>query len=302
MHKYLAAVVSRCKALLVKKFGPLPILGIAVALFFLIAGIFFQNWLADQGKALKQGWSVLMGTPIRFFGLLTFLVLVGLMLVAFVDTSPVAAVLKEWLNRKKLLKRKPLTVEERLLIRPLRAGWEQYCKPISEYQESFFWDYRNAVGNDDWPWFKLTRPIQQRAEASRKEMAVVIEESSNSPFKNVKDGLAVWYQAYMELTDLMAQMRATESRIKDDVKLAAKLEEYRRYHAGFRKEMLNLAHGMTEYSDLRLFSDTHIEWRLFNQVTAEFLLASPGPQSKGETTPKPSASDSVAPPPPADGS
>jgi hypothetical protein len=252
---------------------------LALGFGFLLSS--FLNWRFD-GWASKKLWEPLMrflealiGLPVGPVGLVVALGILAFFLLALLDSSPIATILKERLNRSP--KPKPLTTDQRLLIGPLRAGWLQYCRPITDCQLSLFGSYQSVLGGDEWRWSKLVRPLEKRVQATKAELDKILAEDSNVSLEQVKNGLAKWYGDYLDLADAMANMRDSEVAISGEAKLQNKLADFRRNHAYFRDEMLKLANGMPEYADLALFSDMHIEWRIHNRVTAEFLLG-PSPQ------------------------
>jgi hypothetical protein len=123
MRKYLSEAWARLWGFLVNRYGPLPLVGVGFAVFFLLIGIFAEEWLGLRWQEFVNGWQALLDLRIGFFGLVVFALLIGLMFLAFIDTSPVALVFRQWLNRNKTKASVILTLDEKEAIARLRTLW-----------------------------------------------------------------------------------------------------------------------------------------------------------------------------------
>jgi hypothetical protein len=127
-------IATRIEALLHARTRRKLLLAAAVSGVIAVLQIFVSDWMdANVWEPLKTGLRVLRDEPIGYGGLVLLVVLVLSILIALIDTSPTAAVLREWRHEREG-KRRPLTAVELNENEAVRQTWigepQQACESV----------------------------------------------------------------------------------------------------------------------------------------------------------------------------
>lgn len=91
----------RVRDLGMTRYGPRPLIGLAFLVALSTLGIWREKWIADTALPyLAHGIQLLSGLSVGFFGALLFVWLIGLLTLAFIESSPVVASAQKWFHRR----------------------------------------------------------------------------------------------------------------------------------------------------------------------------------------------------------
>jgi hypothetical protein len=248
MHR----ATGRLREFLYRMYGPRPLVGIAVVLLTALVGSLFWDWITQEAiPYVVGGMKVLLGLPIGFFGA----VLVGTILVlaalAFVDTSPTAAVMKEWLAVGKKPRSRPLGEADRALIQPLRTVWNRHGQIAAACLNDLFRDVAYEMKRKAY-WAELLDRKVQELEAGRQAMSEAVSDSSTMQIDDVRLTFNEMYAAYLGACRWLARIDA------NDVKIAEgphkeRLEAWRRLHHTFHDKLADLLELPLQRGSLKIW-------------------------------------------------
>ena len=228
----------------------------AVALLLWLATVFFERWMDEAiWPRLGWGWRTLMDQRLGTIGVLLGAMLLSCLVLSFVDTSPNAAVLKEWLNRRSGRRRKP-SVEERADIERVRALWGSVNEPMppQEAATKLYLLLSHAVeffgpAQQNRPFAHLMSEPLRRLHVAIAGMRTALDAKPPS-FEEVQGALWVLRAAYGDAALLVNHGRTRDSHFLsdndnelNDKNWVPALKRWRELHPSFAEMYVGLSTG-----------------------------------------------------------
>ena len=244
--------ISRLQDFLFKKLGKRPVIGFTL----LIATIIFEavtgNWLTETFiPYVVGGLKQLAGFPVGYYGLALVGLLAVLIVAAFVDTSPTAAVLSQWLKRRQHSKPRPLDVAELALVQDLRTVWNRYGLASADSLYSLFQDVVHET-KEAMYWGDLLDPKVQELGEAKLEMHGAVALDSTLSIAEVRERFNRMYRAYLAACRWLARIED-----HDHVKLeryTERLHRWRDLHRLFRDKLEDLVQQPAHNRTLAIYS------------------------------------------------
>ncbi len=195
---YPQSVHDRVRTFLAARYGKRGTVGLALLAGAYLSNHYFDEWLT--GKVLPYLWRQLQALaelPVGIVGLLLATLVAALIVVGFVDTSPTAAVLREWLASKK---QKPLALsrEESESIQPIRALWNLHGAQAAEVLLTLFAEVEEALRQEHY-WAELLREVQVDFRTHCQRIAEATAMDSKIPLVEVRARFDAFFSAYLKV-------------------------------------------------------------------------------------------------------
>ena len=244
--------ISRLQDFLFKNLGKRPVIGFALLVAAIIFAAVTGNWLTETFiPSVFGGLKQLAGLPVSYFGLALVGLLAVLMIAAFVDTSPTAAVLSDWLRRRQQSKPRPLDAAELALVQDLRTVWNRYGVAASDSLHSLFQDVVHETKEATY-WGDLLDPKVQELGEAKLEMHGAVAPDSTLSIAEVRERFNRMYRAYLTACRWLARIED-----HDHVKLdryTERLHRWRDVHRIFRDKLEDLVQQPAHHRTLAIYS------------------------------------------------
>lgn len=237
MLKYISAGFSRAQEFLHAKYGRRPLVKAAIWVAVALAGIFLGSYIEGLWPYVRDSINQFLALPIGFYGLVIIGVILWLILLAFLDTSPTVAAVKEWRARRKQAKPRPLTWEEQQIILPLRNLWNLQGKAstnslreLCRYLQNI-WKFSDKYGR------LLNYPLDELEEGTKRMNEAVADDSPSKAEEIHERFNGLYGGGYRAVVFWAAQMFENEDLQADDKQHKRLMEQWVEAHKSFYDEM-----------------------------------------------------------------
>lgn len=273
--------IGRAREFVFRKYGPWPMVTLAVSIGVFLGSLFFGNWVTDRAAEVWRDIRWLLDLPIGLFGVILFVVLMVLIITAFFDTSPTAATFKEWLGRRKESTPRPPPREERELVQDLRTVWNRYGQIATYHLKDLFGSVTEELERKQYLAELLKSKVDELEKAGEAMQGIVGNELTR--IAEAREAFNRLYKAYLCACTWLGKIEAA-----GDVGLALepygkRLGYWRVAHRTFRDKLEDLVQIPAHSGTLSIYLHA-----LANQALVRFLKAAERPEpTQGDEPPKP---------------
>jgi hypothetical protein len=260
------ALLARLREAALHRFGARPLIGLGAAAFLAVISWLFQDFITT--KVLPYVWGgakMLFALPVGLFGFILFAVLASLVIVAFAETSPILAGLRERLVKGR--SQAPVKPEaprpappptELRAIDDVRVFWRQSAKPAADELKVLFLEMSELGARD--VFFPLVMYPLGQLDTARNNLSSALADASSASFNEVRNYLDALLDSYM----LLVRWAHACERVRPTIfKKPPHEERYGRWHAR-HEELVNELGKLTKRANLG-----SLIWALENLVVGK---------------------------------
>lgn len=201
---------DRVRQFFTKRFGPRPVVGLAIAGGLFVLALVFEDWVTSTAiPYLWGGIRQLLALPIGIFGLLFFVLLVVAVVVALVDTSPTLAAVQGWLGRRRRAADPPpvsaLSAEEQDSVHRMRTLWNLKGEVAAERLHHLYAEVINGLVEKVY-WSELLQPMREELHEAR---VLLTQKLSGDPLVARASAIEEFnrlYRAYVRAAKWLARL------------------------------------------------------------------------------------------------
>jgi hypothetical protein len=205
----MSLIPDRLRQFFLKRFGPLPLVGIVGAGALFILGVVFQDWVSRTAvPRLVGGLQELLALPIGLFGLLLFALLVLAVVIAFVDTSPTVEAVRAWRQRKRqpaVSPVAPVSAEERDSVHRMRTLWNLKGEVAAERLHHLYATVITDLAEKLY-WSELLQPMRDQLHEARFALVQLLSGDSDVARATAIETFNRFYRAYVKAAKWLGRL------------------------------------------------------------------------------------------------